>query len=189
MHRYTLKDGEKMTFAHKRHCDCYADEEHNGCIRSVSGTSMDMRSYIKELWCKFINPNEVFPEDDDEFDEMLNIELQSEQTVEGIIAYLYQQMATKADLYQVLKEYEDMEENGQLIKMPFKYGQELWFILGISEDVNIIESAKYNGIDCCASGTFLVLSNSFKVDMRDTDKLFTTEEEAKRKLSEMEGKQ
>lgn len=116
MHRLTLKNGQKMEFKDKQHCDCYSDNNRNACIRGIDGKSQDLRSFIKELWVKLVNPNEVFPDDDEEFDDFLDIELQDDSSVSGLIAYLYQQMYTKANLYEALKEYENMEESGQLVK-------------------------------------------------------------------------
>ena len=116
MRRLTIRDGEVLNFTNKLHNDCYANSEKNACIRWIDGKSQDLRSFIKDIWCRLVNQEEVFPDDDEEFDDFLDIELQDDSSVSGLIAYLYQQMYTKANLYEALKEYENMEESGQLVK-------------------------------------------------------------------------
>lgn len=143
MKRLTIKDEEKLTFANRVWNDCYADKDRNACIRSVDGTSQDLRSFIKEMWCKLIDKAQVFPEDDEEFDEWLEEYIQYE-TAEGLLAYLYQQMYSKADLQNTLKYFEDKVElekinlEEELVEFIINYGTTLKTALVI-KNRNLIE--------------------------------------------------
>lgn len=110
MRRLTIRDGEILNYVNKQHNDCYLDSKKTACIRRIDGKSQDLRSFIKGIWCRLVNQEEVFPDDDEEFDDFIDMELQDDSSVSGLIAYLYQQMYTKANLYEALKEYEDKEE-------------------------------------------------------------------------------
>ena len=73
-------------------------------------------------------------------------------------------------VYRKLKEYEDLEEQGRLIKLPCKVGDGVYYILGIPNKTPCV-------IDKC------------KIELSDINKigktLFLTREEAEAKLKEL----
>ena len=75
-------------------------------------------------------------------------------------------------VYRKLKEYEDLEEQGRLIKLPCKAGTDVYYILGIPNETPC-------AIDSCA----FKLSDIHKIGKT----LFLTKSEAEAKLKELRG--
>ena len=75
-------------------------------------------------------------------------------------------------VYRKLKEYEDLEEQGRLIKLPCKVGDDIYYILGIP-----------NETPCTIDKCVFELS-----DINDIGKtLFLTKSEAEARLKELRG--
>ena len=91
-------------------------------------------------------------------------------------------------VYRKLKEYEDLEEQGRLIKLPCKVGDVVWnySYFGLRD-----YKVTYMGFDKdgllyfdCASG----ITYSFRCYLKDfKDKIFFTKSEAEAKLKELRG--
>lgn len=75
-------------------------------------------------------------------------------------------------VYRKLKEYEDAEEQGLLLRLPCKVGTDVYYILGIP-----------NKTPCAIDSCVFELSDVHKIG----ESLFLTREEAEAKLKEMEG--
>lgn len=75
-------------------------------------------------------------------------------------------------VYRKLKEYEDLEEQGRLIKLPCKVGDDVYYILGIP-----------NEMPCTINKCTFKLSDINKIGKT----LFLTKLEAEEKLKELRG--
>ena len=75
-------------------------------------------------------------------------------------------------VYRKLKEYEDLEEQGRLIKLPCKVGDDVYYILGIP-----------NETPCTIDSCVFELSDIQKIGKS----LFLTREEAEARLNELIG--
>ena len=80
-----------------------------------------------------------------------------------------------------LADYEDLEEQGRLIKLPCKVGDKVWHISGrdIKEDV-------ISGIEYSYDGMFYIWSNEDTWLGGFNDIVFLTKSEAEQKLKKME---
>lgn len=81
-----------------------------------------------------------------------------------------------------LGKYEDLEEQGRLIKLPCKIGDKVWHISGraIKEDV-------ISGIEYSYDGMFYIWSNEDTWLGGFNDIVFLTKSEAEAKLKELRG--
>lgn len=104
---------------------CYADEKCNARYRDYE-LDIDSRELIKNL-AKDMCDEDLSDMSDEEFDEymaeMLSVEVDSQI---GLLALFYRNLWAMADLREKLKEYEDLEEQGRLVKLPCKVGDIVW---------------------------------------------------------------
>lgn len=104
---------------------CYADEKCNARYRD-NELDIDSRELVKNL-AKDMCDEDLSDMSDEEFDEymaeMLSVEVDSQI---GLLALFYRNLWAMADLREKLKEYEDLEEQGRLIKLPCKVGDTIW---------------------------------------------------------------
>ena len=86
------------------------------------------------------------------------------------------------EVYFKLKDYEDLEEQGRLVKLPCKIGDKVWHISGrdIKEDV-------ISGIEYSYDGMFYIWSNEDTWLGGFNDIVFLTKSEAEEKLKELRG--
>lgn len=100
---------------------CYADEKCKAKYRDYE-LDIDSRELVKNL-VKDMCDEDLSDMSDEEFDdymgEMLAVEVDSQI---GLLALFYRNLWAMADLREKLKEYEDIEEQGRLIKLPCKVG-------------------------------------------------------------------
>lgn len=87
-------------------------------------------------------------------------------------------------VYRKLKEYEDLEEQGRIIKLPCKIGDKVWHISGraIKEDV-------ISGIEYSYDGMFYIWSNEDTWLGGFNDIVFLKKSEAEAKLKELRGEE
>ena len=107
-------------------CCCY--ENGNAVYRDFE-MEMDAREFARNLMVTLTD--DELSLDDDEFDEEVLENLQYDQfsDVRGLIALFYRNLWAMADLRERLKEYEDAEEQGLLIRLPVAEGT-LVFCIG-----------------------------------------------------------
>lgn len=88
------------------------------------------------------------------------------------------------NVLQKLADYEDLEEQGRLIKLPCKIGDKVWHISGrdIKEDV-------ISGIEYSYDGMFYIWSNEDTWLGGFNDIVFLTKSEAEAKLKELRGEE
>ena len=87
-------------------------------------------------------------------------------------------------VYRKLKEYEDLEEQGRLIKLPCKVGDTIY---GLHKAMVCELDTETIGISKMPSGEILYLIDGWELDKGDFGKtVFITKSEAEQKLKEME---
>lgn len=89
-----------------------------------------------------------------------------------------------AKWFEKFKEYQQLEEQGRLIKLPCKIGDKVWHISGraIKEDV-------ISGIEYSYDGMFYIWSNEDTWLGGFNDIVFLTKSEAEAKLKELRGEE
>ena len=135
-------------------------------------TDIDARDLARELaWTladiELSRDNECF---DEEMLENLQYDITKEPI--GLIALFYRNLWAMADLREKLKEYEDLEEQGLLLRLPCKVGDTVYHVV----QGRIVE---VSNVDLF----FLLLSVA---ENRFNNSVFLTQAEAEQKLKEME---
>lgn len=106
---------------------------HNSCYRGKDGWAryrdydmdIDARELARHLQIH-ADVDDAF-EDDGDFEESMIENLQyGLDDAEGLIATFYRNLWAMADLRERLKYYEDLEEQGKLLKLPFALGDVVW---------------------------------------------------------------
>ena len=82
-----------------------------------------------------------------------------------------------------LAEYEDLEEQGLLVRLPCPIGTTVWDICGMDIRENVL-----SGIECDKDGKQFLWTNDDEWLGELNDLVFTTREEAEKKLEEMKKK-
>ena len=92
-------------------------------------------------------------------------------------------------VYRKLKEYEDAEEQGLLLRLPYPLGTEyIYFVDEKDMDVYELDAEKIEVIMMPISKKVLYTVDCFEILFEDFGKIvFLTREEAEAKLKEMEG--
>lgn len=135
----TNKDVQEMTMTELAHNCCYA-EDRKARYRDFD-MDMDSREFARNLMITLAN--DELPNDDDEFDEEILENLQYDQfsDVKGLIALFYRNLWAMADLRETLKSYEDLEEQGLLLRLPVAVGENVFVV-------------RNNADACCDCGHF-----------------------------------
>ena len=181
----TNKEKSEMGMYELAHNCCYCKD---GLARYRDfENDIDARELTRQLLKNFANSDDAFVDDDDDFDEeMLELLMSETSTIEGLIALFYRNMWAMADLRERLNEYENLEEQGLLLRLPCPigttvYNTTLWD--------NVTEKVEVDG------KTFYKIVHKHKVskstfslgDIYNFGKtVFLTQAEAEQKLKEME---
>lgn len=119
------KQTSDMNMIELAYNSCYADEKCKARYRDYE-LDIDSRELVKNL-VKDMCDEDLSDMSDEEFDdymgEMLSVEVDSQI---GLLALFYRNLWAMADLREKLKEYEDLEEQGRLIKLPCKVGDTVY---------------------------------------------------------------
>ena len=132
MKRLTMdKSISEMNMVELAHNCCRIGEDGATVYRDYN-TDMEAKELARELMISYrlwgnddteINDDDVF---DDEIMENLMYGLKEP---EGLIAIFYRNLWAMADLRERLKEYEDAEEQGVLVKLPCKAGDKAYHVI------------------------------------------------------------
>lgn len=108
-----------MSMIELAHNSCYADNEHNARYRDYE-MDMDARDFARSLMVTLTK--DELPISDTEFDEEIldDLAIDPFSDVRGLIALFYRNLWAMANLRETLKKYEDLEEQGKLIKIPLE---------------------------------------------------------------------
>ena len=113
------KNVSDMSMIELAHNSCYADDERNARYRDYE-MDMDARDFARNLMVTLTK--DELPISDTEFDvEILDdLAIDPFSDVRGLIALFYRNLWAMANLRETLKKYEDLEEQGRLVKLPIK---------------------------------------------------------------------
>lgn len=189
----TTSDMNMLELAHN---SCYIDEKHNARYRDYE-QDIDGRELVRKL-VKDMCDEDLSYMSDERFDqymaEMLSVGVSD--TI-GLLAVFYRNLWAMAELREKLKEYEDLEEQGRLIKLPCKVGDVVYAYcneFGILEyEVDSIVIDKHITYQCSAySGPIgdcpSECLDEIEPDISDFGKtVFLTRPEAEAKLKELRG--
>lgn len=113
------KNVSDMSMIELAHNSCYVGNKRNARYRDYN-LDIDSRELVRNL-VKDICDEDLTDLSDEEFDEymgsMLSVEIDSTM---GLLALFYRNLWAMSDLRERLKEYEDYEEQGRLVKLPCK---------------------------------------------------------------------
>lgn len=161
---------------------CYADEKCKARYRNYE-LDIDSRELVKNL-AKDMCDEDLSYMSDEEFDEymaeMLSVEVDSQI---GLLALFYRNLWAMADLREKLKEYEDLEEQGRLLKLPCKVGDKIYIVF----HNHTIGNSTVVSFKMIAKG-WAVKTNDWSYLFTDFGKtVFLTKSEAEAKLKELRG--
>lgn len=166
------KNVSDMSMIELAHNSCYVDNKRNARYRDYN-LDIDSKELVRNL-AKDICNEDLTDLSDEEFDEymssMLSVEIDG--TI-GLLAVFYRNLWAMSDLREKLKEYEDLEEQGRLIKLPCKAGDTVYHVV----QGRIVE---VSNVDLF----FLLLSVA---ENRFNNSVFLTKSEAEAKLKELRG--
>lgn len=132
----TNKDVQEMGMYELAHnCSYYKDG--NARYRDFE-TDVDARDLTRKLLKQYADGDDAFSDEEDFDEEMLELLQYGTDTIEGLIALFYRNLWAMADLRERLKSYEDAEEQGLLLRLKLKVGDEFWEL-----NDNFVEPAIY----------------------------------------------
>ena len=191
----TNKSVTDMTMLELMHNNCYVDNDRNARYRDYE-MEMDARDFARNLMATLTK--DELPLDDAELDEEIfdNLTIDPFSDVRGLIALFYLNLCTKADLYEKLKDYEDAEEQGLLLRLPCKVGDTLYRVnKGAKEPVIMMRVIQLYIKQIHKDRTVMRIDAINNADMGEScylpcdmgERIFLTREEAEAKLKEMRG--
>ncbi len=125
MNRITKDDVKQMGMVDLAHNHVFV-KDHEAWYRDFE-MEMPARDHIRAICAR--NSIEC-PVDNEEFDEyMFDLLQDGYETLEGMIAMYYNTLWGFAEVREVLKEYEDLEEQGKSIKLPCEVGDTVYGII------------------------------------------------------------
>lgn len=191
------KEVSDMSMIELAHNSCYADDERNARYRDYE-MDMDARDFARNLMVTLTKDEMSIS--DAEFDEEIldDLAIDPFSDVRGLIALFYRNLWAMANLRETLKKYEDLEEQGRLIKLPCKVGDTVYVngVLGCGE------AERYRVIRVDYHSTLGTGRNEFYIEAllcADPDSsiafydkqfgktVFLTKAEAEAKLKELRG--
>lgn len=176
----TNKPVSEMEMNELAHNSCYIGEDYAARYRDFE-KDLEARDFARKLMLDhgIWGENDSEMTDDEDFDNgiMAGLMLNPCDDLEGLAALFYRNLWAMADLYERLKKYEDLEEQGLLLKLPCKIGTMVYVII---EAYTLDDEFKQHQI----------MPMEFESFMKDEvgKHVFLTLEEAEAALEEMENK-
>lgn len=195
-----------MSMIELAHNSCYVDNKRNARYRDYN-LDIDSRELVRNL-VKDICDEDLTDLSDEEFDEymssMLSVEIDSTM---GLLALFYRNLWAMSDLRERLKEYEDYEEQGRLVKLPCKVGDTVWVVtspFNVFDDIEYDENMKEEVYESYVSSvSFYKCGEQYRIYAKATNHfigayfrecdfgktVFPTKSEAEAKLKESRGEE
>ena len=182
------KNVSDMSMIELAHNSCYVDSEGNARYRDYE-IEMDARDFARNLMVTLTK--DELPVDDTEFDEEIldNLTIDPFLDVRGLIALFYRNLWAMANLRETLKKYEDLEEQGLLLRLPYPLGTEYIYFVDIKDrEVYKLDAEKIEVSMMPISKKVLYTVDCFEILFEDFGKIvFLTRDEAEAKLKELRG--
>lgn len=178
----TNKETDDMSMFELSHNSCYVKEGKARC-RDYE-TDIDARELTKLLLKEIAEENNQFNSENEFNEKMVDYLSYGINTKEGLIATFYRNLWAMAELREKLKTYEDLEEQGKLIKLPCAVGDTVYEVLEESVPLHYFYIAAYEVQDVSVKAVKYADDWTSYHDKT----LFFTREEAKKKLEEMKVK-
>lgn len=186
----TNKDASEMGMFELAHNSCYV-KDREARFRDFEN-DFDARELAIKLLEKYADILNEFICDED-FDDFMMDSLQyGTDDIQGLIAVFYRNLWAMADLREWLKEYEDLEEQGKLLKMPCVVGDTLYVLT--EDSLNGIEETKCQSIVLLSQTKIIVYAPcncddwggaKWRFKITDFDKnVFLTRSEAEQAVEE-----
>lgn len=121
----TNKNVIDMGMAELAHNACYAGRNREARYRDYS-LDTDARELARKLLVDYADGDDAFTSDEDFDSCMVEYLQEGTESMEGLIALFYRNLWAMADLYEKLKYYEDLEEQGGLIELPCRVGDTVY---------------------------------------------------------------
>lgn len=188
----TNKSVADMSMVELAHNSCYADDERNARYRDYK-MEMDARDFARNLMVALAK--DELPVDDEKFDDEVldNLMIDPFSDVRGLIALFYRNLWAMADLREVLKCYEDADEQGLLLRLPISEDAPVYSIEYCCEKNKSNRSGMcFRGFceNCSDKAYYIRESVAKHCNICEINKsVFFTREEAEAKLKEMGGNQ
>ena len=186
------------------HNGCYIDENRSARYRDFE-TDIDARELTRDIMRSLglweIDDDEMLS--DEIFDEAIMENLMyGTKELEGLIALFYRNLWAMAELRERLKHYEDLEEQGLLLKLPCKVGDTVWCIYRRwtkckehNQEFDKCSCIECGGFDCSSkTEKYISEQKAYSLDWivtnlnRYGETWFLSKEEAEKKLAEMKVK-
>lgn len=163
----TNKEVTDMSMLELAHNCSYVDAERNTRYRDFE-MEMDARDFARNLMVTLTK--DELPLDKTEFDEEIldNLTIDPFSDVRGLIAVFYRNLWAMADLREKLKCYEDVEEQGLLLRLPCKVGDTVYVDSAI---LPIVDMECYEDIDHKIPSYFPARIVSFRFAKRNWMKI------------------
>ena len=187
----TNKSVADMSMIELAQNSCYVDDEGNARYRDYE-MEMDARDFARNLMVTLAK--DELPVDDAEFDEEIldNLTIDPFSDVRGLIALFYRNMWAMADLREKLKDYEDAEEQGLLLRLPISEDAPVYSIeYCCGKNKSNRSGMCFRGFcESCSDKAYYIRESVAKhCSICEINKsVFFTREEAEAKLKEMEEK-
>lgn len=87
---------------------------------------IDAKELARDLLKRYADGHGAFLRDEDFMDQMANYTQSGPEEIEGLIAVFYRNVWAMADLREWLKYYEDLEEQGKMLRLPCAPGDTVY---------------------------------------------------------------
>lgn len=122
----TKKSVSEMNMTELAYNSCYAKD---GWARYRDyEKDIDAKELARGLLKKYEDGDDGFTCDEDLMDQMADYTQYGLEEIEGLIAVFYRNVWAMADLRERLKDYEDLEEQGRLLRLPCALGDTVYRI-------------------------------------------------------------
>jgi hypothetical protein len=170
---------DDMSMVELAHNCCYA-KDYKARYRDYD-TDIDAREFARNLYKAYVG--DEMPEDDDVFDDCILGDLMYDpEEPAGLIALFYRNLWAMADLRERLKQYEDAEEQGLLVRLPCKVGDYVW-----SAECGRVKRYVASHFDVCMKSIYAYEGDIFVGEIGYS--VFATKEEAEAALEKMKGEE
>lgn len=179
----TDKPVSEMGMFELAHNSCYIGKDGSARYRDFE-SDIDAREFARVL-CKDLEYLELSADDDEFDDEIMDVLMHGPEYILGLIALFYRNLWAMAGLREQLKEYEDLEEQGLLLKLPCKVGDKAYHIIKDNIAIPPIYISEHEITDVSAKAVRFA-DDWWTFEEMYENNAFLNKAEAEKALAEME---